>query len=344
MDGLLPHRRWLVPLATSCAVAAIAILPGALPHRETQPSLPDRSSDSILLMLVASRVNELSGTVVAKADLGLPELPAASNTVSTNSVASLLTGSHTVRVWQHGADQQRIAILDRLAETDLARSGSTVWSYQSISGAETLTTLDGLADSALVQTLLRFVILPIADGPDSIVSVGSPARIAGRDAYGLVIAPKRPGSLVDRVELAVDATQGTLLRVRVYAKDKSSPAFQYRFTSISYDEPDARLFAPVERPVPPRTVSPVLTAGSGEGSPGGGASAVSTIGFGWSAVVRLDAPDLAASAKTSLAAVTRPVPGGRALTTPLLSVLITDDSRLYVGAVPLDTLTAAASQ
>jgi hypothetical protein len=37
------------------------------------------------------------------------------------------------------------------------------------------------------------------------------------------------------------------------------------------------------------------------------------------------------------------VPGGRAISTSLLNVLLTDDGRMFVGSVPLERLQAAAA-
>ncbi len=40
--------------------------------------------------------------------------------------------------------------------------------------------------------------------------------------------------------------------------------------------------------------------------------------------------------------LSQPVAGGRAISTALLSILLTDDGRVLVGAVPVDTLVAAS--
>jgi len=42
--------------------------------------------------------------------------------------------------------------------------------------------------------------------------------------------------------------------------------------------------------------------------------------------------------------VTDAVDGGRALTTTLVSVLITDDGRIFAGSVPVERLQAAAQE
>src|SRR5205823_2596423 len=113
--------------------------------------------------------------------------------------------------------RQRIAVIDRLAETDVARDGATLWTYQSGTNTATLQSLAALAQNEIALTLLRDVLLPIVTGPDSVVSVGPTDVVAGQDAYTLLVRPRRGGSLVDRLELTVDAARGALLRVRLYA-------------------------------------------------------------------------------------------------------------------------------
>ena len=328
-------RRWLVPLATSGAVAIIAVVPSLIPDSGHQPNLPPRGPNSILLLLAASRGNQLSGTVVETANLGLPELPGQSTRGSgASTLTSLLTGSHTMRVWQDGTDRQRVSILEQLGETDAARNSSTVWTYQSSTDTATLGTLEEFANSELAQRLLRLILLPIVTGPDSVVTAGPTDRVAGRDAYTVLVRPKRTGSLVDRVELSVDATQGTLLRVRLYAVGMSDPAFSARFTSISYKPPAQRLFDPVAGPAPAAT-RPATTQPAD-------ASPVSTTSFGWTSITKIRGSALARSAAATVNSLTDKIAGGRTLATPLLSVLITDSGDFYVGAVPMDRLRSEA--
>ena len=72
-------------------------------------------------------------------------------------------------------------------------------------------------------------------------------------------------------------------------------------------------------------------------------------GSGWATIIELT-PGTAgatpwagsAGATPLLEALTTPVKGGRALRTALFSVLLTDDGRVLVGAVPTSDLVAAA--
>ena len=77
----------------------------------------------------------LSGTVVQDAALGLPELPIQVGGQGSSSFSSLVSGTHTLRVWYGGEDQQRIALLGTLGESDLVRNGQDVWTWDSDSNA-----------------------------------------------------------------------------------------------------------------------------------------------------------------------------------------------------------------
>ncbi len=75
----------------------------------------------------------LSGTVVETTDLGLPALPSIGGRRRRRgaSFSSLVSGSHTMRVWYAGPDQQRLALLGQLGESDLVRNGTDLWAWSS---------------------------------------------------------------------------------------------------------------------------------------------------------------------------------------------------------------------
>lgn len=68
------------------------------------------------------------------------------------------------------------------------------------------------------------------------------------------------------------------------------------------------------------------------------------MGSGWSTVVETSGVSLPDDARGMLAQLTRPVKGGRAITSALVSVLFTDDGRMLVGSVPTDRLVTLAGQ
>ncbi|MBG6059031.1 outer membrane lipoprotein-sorting protein [Cryobacterium sp. MP_M5] len=77
---------------------------------------------------------------------------------------------------------------------------------------------------------------------------------------------------------------------------------------------------------------------------GGMLPGVTVDGTGWASVVELPAGTVTADvlANPLLAQVTESVDGGRLLSTALVTVLVTDDGRVFAGSVPAERLQAAA--
>jgi hypothetical protein len=157
------------------------------------------------------------------------------------------------------------------------------------------------------------------------------------------------------VQIAIDGKNGVPLRLQVYARGATSPAFQVGYTAIQFVTP-----APADltfTPPPGATITHEnLTAPSGSDHKQGD---VTTIGSGWLTVLDLPGTGLSTpSAKSSsgdsaavlnaLLSSATPVSGawgsGRLLRTSLVSVLITDGGRMFVGAVQPTVLYAAAGQ
>jgi hypothetical protein len=260
-----------------------------------------------------------------------------------------------------------------LSETDVIAGGSTAWQWESTANAvteyalpahstapQTAPTTAPLTPQQAAQQVLAAV------GPTTTVSVDSNVTVAGQPAYELVLAPKDSRSLVGQVQIAIDGKNGVPLRLQVYARGASSPAFQVGYTSIQFVTP-----APAEltfTPPPGAKVTHVnLSTPSGSDRMQGD---VSTIGSGWLTVLDLPSAALTApsgsgpapgsggsgdSASGDSAAVLNallqsasPVSGtwgsGRLLRTSLVSVLITEGGRTFVGAVQPSVLYAAAGQ
>jgi len=193
--------------------------------------------------------------------------------------------------------------------------------------------------------------------------VASNVTVAGQAAYGLVLAPKDARSLVGQVQIDIDGSNGLPLRLQVFARGASSPAFQVGYTAIQFVTP-----APADlsfTPPPGSTVTQVNMAGGGSGATGSANSGVSTIGSGWLTVLKLPSSALipgtpaaspgsstsssadGAAVLNALLASATPVHGawgtGRLLRTSLVSVLMTDHGSTFVGAVEPSVLYAAAS-
>jgi outer membrane lipoprotein-sorting protein len=71
-------------------------------------------------------------------------------------------------------------------------------------------------------------------GVDWALSAAQPTNVGGQPAYSVSVSPKHDGGLLGSLELAWDASQGTPLRVGVYAQGDSKPVLELAVTNISY--------------------------------------------------------------------------------------------------------------
>jgi outer membrane lipoprotein-sorting protein len=368
------RARWAVPVGA--LVVTGAVMAGSLISvAQASPGLPPRTPAQLLVQAGDSVTPPLTGTVVETASFGLPSLPGTSD---PTSVASLLTGSHTVKVWYASPRHFRLAVPAPLSETDLIADGSTAWEWESSANTVTEYTLPPhstapatapttapLTPQQAAQQVLAAV------GKTTTVSTDSNVTVAGQPAYELVLAPKDSRSLVGQVQIAIDGHNGVPLRLQVYARGASSPAFQVGYTSIQFATPAAAdlTFSP-----PPGATVTKVNLGSQQ-QPSGPRPDISTIGSGWLAVLDLPSAGLTTPAGTGSGPATgssggslspsdtagdsgaalnallqsaRPVSGawgsGRLLQTSLVSVLITNGGRVFAGAVQPSVLYAAASQ
>ena len=221
-----------------------------------------------------------------------------------------------------------------------------------------------------------------AVGPSTNVSVQRTVSVAGQPAYQLALSPKSVNSLIGRVTIAIDAAKNVPLRVQVFARGARTPAFQVGFTSISYVTPAAANFtftpprgAKVKNVTLPTGAMHRSAAATGQAAAG----QFQVIGKDWLSVAVLPTSALAgltgmgaasgaaagqaagsavagsgggsgesAAVMGALLGSARTVHGswgsGRLLRTSLLSVLITSNGHVLVGAVTPSVLYAAAAQ
>jgi outer membrane lipoprotein-sorting protein len=122
-----PVLRWGVPVA----ILMLMVGGGAATRAIAASSSPSRPTPQQLLVdLQSARDQGVSGTVVERADLGLPALPSPSGGDSSD-FRSLINGSHTLRVWYAGPTQVRVALLGTLGESDVIRNGKDLWVWDS---------------------------------------------------------------------------------------------------------------------------------------------------------------------------------------------------------------------
>lgn len=146
------NRAWLrwVPAAAVPAVIAAGVLVGSIPARAGDP-LPGKTPEQVLALLGGHQTKSLSGTIEQTSELGLPEIPdtgpssgpAAAGGVA--SIAELLTGQHTARVYLDGPAKVRIQLVDRLAERDVIRRDNEMWFYSSRDNSAAHLTLPAFA-------------------------------------------------------------------------------------------------------------------------------------------------------------------------------------------------------
>src|SRR5260370_757541 len=98
------------------------------------PARPARSPSQLISALAshAATPPQMSGTVVESAALGIPQLPGQQD---PSSPLSMLSGSHTVRLWYSDPAHFRLALPVPLGETDVIRNGGTGWVWQSSSNS-----------------------------------------------------------------------------------------------------------------------------------------------------------------------------------------------------------------
>jgi outer membrane lipoprotein-sorting protein len=209
--------------------------------------------------------------------------------------------------------------------------------------------------------------------PSTEVTVSGTASIAGHDAYLLDVRPRTADTTIGVIRIGVDATTGVALRVQIFARGATSAALAIGFTHVSFGTVDASRFHFTPPPGAKNTQGgPSIVTGRGNGSekpspatppatvPQNTSSTQPRIvGTGWASVVvlphgalmtsmpdqpqgterRYRAPgpnlaDLVAKAGTR-------VTGGTLLHTALINVLVADDGRVLVGAVPASVLQKA---
>jgi outer membrane lipoprotein-sorting protein len=275
------------------AAVGLVIAGSALAGAQAAPQLPARTTGQLLAAVDAPSAlpSAMQAVVQETASLGLPALPG-SATSDPLSPLSLLSGTHTFRIWYDGPTRVRIAIPVTLGETDLRRDGNSVWIWDSRTNQATHYVLPGGSEFGPAQEpqtpyaptspptpqqLARQILAAV--GPTTTVALQPNVMVAGQAAYQLSLAPKDSRSLIGQVRIAIDAANSLPLRVQIFARGASSPALQVGYTSVSFTRPDPSNFpftpAPGAKvktvPVPfPGGVPAEFTPAANHGSNGGG--------------------------------------------------------------------------
>ena len=251
----LPRQaRWAVPLGAVAAVGLV-IAGSVIAGAQTTPRLPGRTTTQLLAAVSNPAVlpQPMTAVVQESASLGLPDLPSSSDPLSP---LSLLSGTHTFKIWYGGPGKVRVAVPVQLGETDLRVNGTSAWLWSSqtnqathylLPAQSTGPTLGGPPQASPVgsiptpQQLSKQILAAV--GPTTTVGLQQNVTVAGQAAYQLSLAPKDSRSLIGRVQIAIEAKSSLPLRVQVFARGASGPALSVAYTSLSYGAPAASNFS-----------------------------------------------------------------------------------------------------
>lgn len=297
----------------------------------------------------------------------------------TARLTELANGTHTLRVAADGPDRHKVSLVENAAEYSVVHNGKDVWAYDSAADEVFHGTVQ---DSATARhearrerkgefpaTPKEFAeeILKAADETTS-VTVDGTAQVAGRDAYKLVVKPKQSGSTVGAVSIAVDAKTGMPLKFTLTPASGGAAVLDAGFTKVDFARPAASTFDFT----PPKGAK--ITEGGDDKADGrlsgahrapdskpGGEREPRVIGEGWNAVHVLDTGGEGGMPTGSRAGDSGPSGAfggfldslgdkakgkfgtGTVFTTRLVNALVTDDGKVYVGAVTKDALVKAAN-
>ncbi|MDT9699153.1 DUF2092 domain-containing protein [Streptomyces sp. P17] len=214
------------------------------------------------------------------------------------------------------------------------------------------------------------------------VTVDGTAQVAGRDAYRLLIKPKQSGTTVGSITVAVDAKTGMPLKFTLTPSSGGAAVVDAGFTKISFAKPAASTFdftppkgakvteegeveapaeeyskapkapkapeAPKAPKAPKATKAPKAPKAPEEGAP-------EVIGEGWNSIAVLDTggegmpsgSEVGGALGGFMDSLGDKVKGefgeGTVYKTRLVNALMTDDGKVYVGAVTKDALVKAAN-
>jgi outer membrane lipoprotein-sorting protein len=292
-----------------------------------------------------------------------------------SKLMELASGTHTVRVAADGPDKAKVSVLENAAEYSVIHNGSDVWAYDSKSNEvyhstapaaekgrekapkDVPTTPKELADEALKSV----------DDTTS-VTVDGTAQVAGRDAYKLLIKPKQSGSTVGAITVAVDAKTGVPLKFTLVPTSGGAAVVDAGFTQVAFAKPAASTFDFT----PPKGAkvtegkdskgkdskgkdSKAPESAPSRGDLGKGLDGLKTVGKGWSTIAEFDTGGQGMPSGSSseggnvsgfLNSLGDHVKGtfgsGTVFSTRLVNALITDDGKVYAGAVTKDALVKAA--
>ncbi|MGM9441358.1 LolA family protein [Streptomyces murinus] len=293
----------------------------------------------------------------------------------SSRLTELLSGTHTLRVAADGPDRQKLSLLEQGAEYSVIHDGKDVWGYDSKSdqvshGTAPAAGKDRTEPPATPKDFAEQALKAVDDTTS--VTVDGTAQVAGRDAYKLQIKPRQSGTTVGAINIAVDAKTGMPLKFTLTPKSGGAAVLDAGFTQVSFARPAASTFAftPPKGAKVTEQQDGSLKDGAGKGAerPGlgkglegtdgakglEGKGAPKVIGKGWTSIATFDSGakgglptgDKGGDLGGFLGSLGDKVSGkfgkGTVFSTRLVNVLMTDDGKVYAGAVTKDALVKAA--
>ncbi|MFD3499055.1 outer membrane lipoprotein carrier protein LolA [Streptomyces sp. NPDC058676] len=294
----------------------------------------------------------------------------------STKLTELASGTHTLRVAADGPDRQKLSLLESGSEYSVIHDGKDVWGYDSKSNEVYHATASESAaaekekDVPATPKDLTEEALKAVDDTTS-VTVDGTAQVAGRDAYRLVVKPKGSGSTVGQITVAVDAKTGLPLKFTLTPASGGAAVIDAGFTQVSFAKPAASTFD-FTPPKGAKVTEGDAVEGGGRGAHdplgthdgagakpeedlGKGLDGLKVIGEGWNSVATFDTGgegmptgsdaggDLGGFLGSLGDKVTGKFGSGTVFSTRLVNALITDDGKVYVGAVTKDALVKAAN-
>ena len=149
-------------------------------------------------------------------------------------------------------EQQRLALVGTLGETDVIRNGRDVWVWTSNNqtAAHTMIPAESARPAQQYRTPEQLPKTPqeaaqlalAAIDPTTSVTTSGASVVAGRDAYDLVLKPKDTASRVGRCGSRSTRSTTSPCGYRCSART-ANPAFEVAFKQVSFAKPAARQFA-----------------------------------------------------------------------------------------------------
>jgi outer membrane lipoprotein-sorting protein len=235
-------------LVAGLALVVIAVLGVGLAvgQERSGPDLPDLTPAELLAKVAeqAPEASAVNGDFSWTNDLlgsGL-QMPGGSQGLS----AFLKDGSGRLWLQKEGV---RLEAQTRRGDTLVVSDGETLWVYSSNDttaaeyslpvhdkGSKTADATAPLDFSAKIQGMIEEL------APTASLEVAT-ARVAGRDAYVLVLTPTAENTVFGSAQIAFDAEHWLPLRLQVFAESGDDPVLFAGFSRVSFDPVDATLFA-----------------------------------------------------------------------------------------------------